>query len=199
MSEAPDTGLLSRLLARFREAQDRGRLEPLHRARWGRLDEFQGWLSEEGVWELTLGQALELYKASGGRRVREFEQNPIEEIRDSLDFLLYDTIKLEGRFQEFVSEEGAYKLKGAGKEFASYLLCVKDPTLFGVWNPATEKGLAILGLFPKELRRGHTGARYVELLDILWRLRQRCGFPDFCTLDDFLQALARGMIGARED
>ena len=72
-----------------------------------------------------------LYRASGGREASAFTSVPIEELRDSLDFLLYDTIKLEGRFDECVNPDGAYKLQGAGKEFVSWLLCLRNPGIAG--------------------------------------------------------------------
>jgi hypothetical protein len=110
-------------------------------------------------------QALTLYRASESNRLAEFEGNSIEEIRDSLDFLLYDTIKLEGRFGECATNGGAYKLApdrdrglaGAGKEFVSYLMCLRYPTLFAIWNRPAEGALKLLGMYPATLRDGDLG------------------------------------------
>ena len=60
---------------------------------------------------LCMEQALVLYTASGGSKRDDFKSNPIAEIRDSLDFLLYDTVQLEGRFQECADGAGAFKLR----------------------------------------------------------------------------------------
>ena len=86
-----------------------------------------------------------------GREASAFASVPIEELRDSLDFLLYDTIKLEGRFDECVNPDGAYKLPGAGKEFVSWLLCLRNPALLGVWNVTAERLLRRVGAFPESI------------------------------------------------
>jgi hypothetical protein len=138
-----------------------------------------------------MDQALCLYRASGGTRCRQFQTNPIEEIRDSLDFLLYDTITLEGRFEECVSEQGAYRLAGAGKGFMSYLLCLRDPSLFGIWNPNVERALRLLNLYPPTMGRGHLGLGYLDLLDVLQEVKRRVGLADFAAVDEFCYGLAR--------
>jgi hypothetical protein len=160
---------------------------------------MRAWLDQEALTGLTQEQALALYRASGGTCAAQFRSNPLAEVRDSLDFLLYDTIKLESRFAEFAAEEGAYKLKGAGKELASCLLCLREPGLFAPWRAYTERALRRLELCPATLKQGHLGLRYLDLLDALQRLRQRFGLPDFQWVDSFCyqQAqLQRGPQGA---
>ena len=95
-----------------------------------RSAEFHQWLQQEELLTLTTDQAMELYRASGGRDAAQFKTNAIEDIRDGLDFLLYDNIKLEGRFDECAAPDGAYRLAGAGRELPSYLLCLSNPSLF---------------------------------------------------------------------
>ena len=91
-----------------------GQLESYRQRRWQRSDEFSTWLDQSTLPSLTMEQTLALYRASGGGRTGEFKTNPIEEVRDSLDFLLFDTIMLVGRFDECASQEGAYNLAGTG-------------------------------------------------------------------------------------
>src|SRR5918999_6215684 len=135
------------LLESYQRAIELGQLEGYRKHRWHRAEEFTSWLIQSALPSLSMQQALDLYRASGGNRSGEFKANPIEEIRESLDFLLYDTIKLEGRFDECASDEGAYKLSGAGKEFMSYLLCLREPALFGIWNSHAERALRPWGLY----------------------------------------------------
>lgn len=97
----------------------------------------------------------------------EFKVYPIEEVRDSLDFLLHDTVKLEGRFSECTSAGGAYKV--AGKEFLSYVMRLPDPTLFAVWNSWAERALQFLGMYPEMPRKGDLERRYLEWLDTIQR------------------------------
>ena len=168
-----------------------GRLEQFRKRRWQRASEFIGWLSPSTLPYLSAEQALTLYWAFGGTRAAEFRTNPIEEIRDSLDFLLYDTVKLEGRFQECASDGGAYKLAGAGKEFISYLACLGDPTLFAAWNSSAERALKLLGTYPDTLRTGPLGLCYLDLLEALARVRQQLGLADFRTVGEFSYAVSR--------
>ena len=158
-------------------AVGRGQLDRFNQRRWREAEIFIPWLEPEPLTQLTDSQALRLYRASGGRQIGEFKTNIEEDVRDSLDFLLYDTITLEARFAECASTQGAFKLAGAGKEFVSYILCLKNPGLFAVWNPASERAMRRLGLFTPTMARGHLGLGYFEVLDALSRVRQRMG-PD---------------------
>jgi hypothetical protein len=175
----------------YRQAVAMGQLESYRRRRWGRAEEFAGWLAQTALPSLSMQQAMALYRASGGNRSGEFKTNPAEEVRDSLDFLLYDTIKLEGRFDECASDEGAYKLSGAGKEFMSYLLCLREPALFGIWNSHAERALRQWGLYPQTLKVGPVGIRYLDFLDALQRLRQQLGLADFRLVDEFAYWITR--------
>jgi hypothetical protein len=90
-----------------------------------------------------------------------------------------------------MGEEGAYKLAGAGKEFVSYLLCLREPTLFGVWNSNVERALRLLGLDPGTLRRGLWGLRYIDLLDALQGVLRRFRLADFAEVDQLAYWLTR--------
>ena len=151
--------------------------------RWGREAEFAGWLEQDALASLPEEHALALYRASGGREVSAFSGIAIEELRDTLDFLLYDTIKLEGRFDECVSPDGGYKLPGAGKEFISWLLCLRNPQLLGVWNSNSERMLKRVGAYPDTMNRGPVGIRYLDLMEALAGLRARLGLRDFIEVD----------------
>ena len=159
--------------------------------RWERAGEFQGWLNEATLQDLAFQQAKEIYRAAGGRKITEFNSNSIEEIRDAIDFLLYDPLSLEGRFSECVNRGSSCALGGSSKEFASYLLCIKDPQLLGVWSAYSERALAMLGLTIPKKRNLSPGTRYVQYLDLLWGLRRTTALADFQALDGFLYWLSR--------
>ena len=172
-------------------AEDDQRLLAYRRKKWLRSAEFQEWLQEGALPTLSMEQALELYRASGGRDVAGFKTNTIEDIRDGLDFLLYDDIKLEGRFDECAAPEGAYRMAGTGKEFPSYLLCLSNPGLFAVWNSNAEGLLKRSGLAPAGVRRGPIGIRYLDLLEGLNQVRARSGRHDFREIDELAYQSAR--------
>lgn len=193
----PVTQLTPAALRRlYEEASESGSLDAYRKRRWSRAAEFSGWLEQDSLAVLSTEQALRLYRASGGRDVAAFSSIPIEELRDSLDFLLYDTIKLEGRFDECASPDGAYKLPGAGGEFVSWLLCLRNPTLFCVWNANAERMLRRAGTFPGVMRQGPVGIRYLDMLESLGRLGAQTGLPDFIAVDE--AAWLSGRVGRRK-
>ena len=167
----------------YEEVDDSGAPIPYRKRRWEKAAEFASWLDEDALAALEPEQALRLYRASGGRDGGGFSSNPIAEVRDSLDFLLYDTIKLEGRFDECVMDGGAYKLAGAGREFVSWLLCLRNPHLFGVWNSNAEGMLRRMGAYPESMKRGPVGIRYLDLLEGLAWVRAQAGLPDYIEVD----------------
>ena len=175
----------------YRETAQTGTMAAYWKRRWQRAEEMEGWLNRECLPSLTEEQARTLYRASGGGKSKEFLGNSLEEIRDTLDFLLYDTITLEARFNECVAEGGAYKLVGAGKEFASFLLCLRQPALLAVWNASAEKALRRLGRYPQSMGKGHWGLRYLDLLDQAHRLRPEFGLADFREVDEFCYFVSR--------
>lgn len=174
---------LADLRALYEEGLASGADAAFRKRRWGRAAEFAGWLEQEALASLELPQALQLYRASGGRRAAEFAGTSIEELRDSLDFLLYDTIKLEGRFDECASDAGAYRLPGAGRDFVSWLLCMRNPALLGVWNRNAERMLIHLGFLPETMKRGPEGIRYLDMMEALSMVRAQLGLRDFIEVD----------------
>ncbi len=184
----PETPELREL---FTLAEEDRRVQAYRRKKWQRSNEFRGWLQEDALAELDMAQALELYRASGGRDTAQFKTNTIEDIRDGFDFLLYDNIKLEGRFDECAAPEGAYRMAGTGKEFPSYLLCLGNPELFGVWNANAERLLKRAGLRKDGMKRGPMGIRYLDMLEGLNQVRARSGRRDFREIDELAYQAAQ--------
>ena len=168
----------------FRRAEHDGELIAFRKRRWGN-DGRAHWLDQDYLPSLTEAEAKALYQGAGGRQAKRFAGNPIADVRDAVDFLLYDTIKLENRFEECATETGGFGLAGAGKEWPSYLLTLREPTLFAPWSPHTERTLRRLGMLPPGFRSGHPGLCYIDLLDILGALAQRMEIPDFRGVDEF--------------
>ena len=55
------------------------------------------------------------------------------------------------------SAGGAYKLSGAGREFISWLLCLRNPALLCVWNANAERMLRRAGAYPRRHEAGASG------------------------------------------
>ncbi len=175
----------------YRQAVSDGRLDAYVKRRWLRSEEFARWLAQERLPTLSMEQALALYRGAGGRKSQEFRSNQIEDIRDSLDFLLYDNIGLETRFEESASTTGAYRLAGTGREFVSYALCLVEPSLFAFWGSHSEKALRRLGVYSGNLNKGHLGLGYLDLLNALHAVRLRSGLTDFRDVDQLAFLVTR--------
>lgn len=175
----------------YREAEGAGTLDAFRRRRWQYADDPASWLEQRVLATLTQTQANALYRGAGGRHITKFRANSINDVRDAADFLLYDTIKLENRFEECALETGGFGLSGAGREWPSYLLTLRDPVLFAPWSPHTERALRRLQMLPPGLRRGHPGLCYIDLLDSMQLLRVRLGLADFRAVDEFCYLNAR--------
>ena len=173
------------LAAAYRQAVDDGQLARFRRRRWEYAADPGGWLAQDQLPDLAQAQADALYRAAGGRQITAFRQNRVEDVRDAMDFLLYDTIKLENRFEECAVTSGGFGLAGAGKEWPAYLLAVRDPGLFAPWNPHTERALRRWGLLPPGFRQGHPGLCYIDLLDLLYGVGTSAGLTDFRSIDEF--------------
>ena len=179
----------------FAQATDAGELDTFRRRRWPNPD-AAGWLEQDRLANLTETQAATLYRAAGGRHIANFRANPIAEIRDAVDFLLYDTVKLENRFEECALATGGFGLAGAGREWPSYLLTLREPNLFAPWSPHTERALRRWGMLPPGFKGGHPGLCYIDLLDVLHGLRVRIGLSDFRNVDEFCYLNGRVKKGA---
>jgi len=174
----------SELANSYQQSLGKGLLEPYRKRRWARYREFSRWLDQESLTRLNIEQAANLFRASGGNRPAEFKTNSVEAIRDTLDFLLYDEVKLEGRFGECATEGGGFKLVGAGKEFISYVLCLREPFLFGIWNTNSERVLRQMGSRNAITQTGPLGIQYLDVLDDLAQLKAHMGLPDFRAVDE---------------
>ncbi|SVA33000.1 uncharacterized protein METZ01_LOCUS85854 [marine metagenome] len=182
---------MQRIQDLFVLAENDRRNQAYHHKKWSRSTEFHQWLQEDALPGLDMDQALALYRGSGGRDISGFKKNTIEDIRDGLDFLLYDNIKLEGRFEECATPGGAYRMAGTGKELPSYLLCLSNPGLFAVWNSNAEELLKQAGLLPNSIKRGPIGIRYLDMLEALNQVRARSGRRDFREIDELAYQAAR--------
>lgn len=194
MSQSPDWTALRDV---YQHAVESGELDRFRRRRWQYATDPSKWLEQNELESLDQSQAESLYRAAGGRKIAEFRKNPIEEVRDTVDFLLYDTIKLENRFEECATESGGFGLAGIGKEWPSYLLTVRDSQLFAPWSPHTERALTRWRLLPPDFKKGHPGLCYIDLLDILYGVTMSAGLPDFRSADEFCYLNGRSRKVAR--
>jgi len=175
----------------FLTVSSNGLLAGFRKKRWGEFEKCRGWLDQNALPYLSLEHSLVLFRASGSKGIKAFGANKIDEIRESLDFLLYDPVSLEGRFAECVALDGAYHCVGFDKGLVTFLLCLKEPSLFGIWQPYVVKALKIFGNCPVNFGKGHMGLAYLDLLDALMEIRRVTGLSDFISVDEYCYAITR--------
>ncbi len=187
------------LVHRFNELLFSGQLEKLRQRKWGRSAAVLELLEERRVETLSPEDAYRLYRGlpiSQGKR-KAFLGNPIQDIRDSLWFLLYGEAPYEIRVWELLDDLGGYRLAGADRQLISALLCLKEPWLYGLANARVDRALRRLRLAPSLDRNESNAGKFQKTQESLWRLRTAAGFPDLTVTDDFLDSLEQGMLEPR--
>jgi hypothetical protein len=193
-----DERIFDELVAEFRREDAKGGYEERRREWWGKLG-VKELITEEGIERLDPDAALWLYKNVGwGAKLypRSFLESGIDSIKKALKYLLYGADPVEKRFFHVVDSRGDLKLAGAAREFASFLLCMRDPKSFAIWNGAVDAGLKMLGFLPARTRGEHVGVTYTKICQACEDVRQRAGFADLQATDEFIELIAHGIIGA---
>ncbi|MFW9885134.1 MAG: hypothetical protein ACFFEX_12180 [Candidatus Thorarchaeota archaeon] len=146
---------------------------------------------------LLIEEAMEVFsklRTGRSRKPEEFRSNGINQIRESLYYILYGEDDLSKRLSETVSSEGKYKLSNAGKDFISTILNVIYPDTCAIWNSAVEKGLHKIGLIPPTIRGESLGERYIRITSAIKALRDLGGFADFGITDEFISHVAHDVL-----
>ena len=187
---------LQALVQRFRELERSGCLRELRRRKWAKADVARALSQEDRLQTLGLEEVEELYRSLpiSQRRRQPFLSNPLQEIRDCLWFLLYEEVTYEIRVWEFLDDMGGYRLQGGDQRLVGALFCTQEPLMYGLINSSVDKGLRKLGLFPRFDRNESQAGRFQKVQEALWQVRSLAGLADFRVNDDFLEALAKGMM-----
>ena len=186
---------IGQLVAEFREHQERGSYEQ-QRAEWWSGFSFN--VTEHWIKNLTVDEALDLSKKTGwGVKLynQTFLENGLDNIKRSLYYLLFNPDPIEDRFFNVVDVRGKYKLKGIGREFASFLLCMHDNQEYGIWNTPVDEGLKLLEMSPRKIKGENYGHTYLRVLSKLKKLKEITGLADLQFTDEFLELTAKGLIG----
>ncbi|MBI4201717.1 MAG: hypothetical protein HY532_01200 [Chloroflexi bacterium] len=186
--------VFQRYVEQFKAIRESEALKRIRQRKWGKVERAKSLIQEDTLRELTLAQAEELYRClpvpQQGRSV--FLTNPIEEIREALSFLLYEQLMYEIRVYEFLDQGGW--LKGGNLSLAAALLCAKDSDLYGPISSNTEKGLKVLEMVPIFDKNESQAGRFQKLQETLFYLYRISGLHDLRETDDFLEALAKGIL-----
>lgn len=189
---------LQNLIQRFSTLDAAGHLERNRSRKWGKVDTAKTLLEEERLRTMSLEEADTLYRSLpiSQRRRREFLSNPVEEIRECMWFLLYEELMYEIRVWEFLDEMGGFRLRGGNLSLAAALMGTQQPDLFGLINTYVDRGLRALGMCPAFDRNESYAGRFQKYQETLLYLTRVAPFPNFRVTDDFLEALAKGVLKA---
>ncbi|MEE8442370.1 MAG: hypothetical protein V3S37_01360 [Dehalococcoidia bacterium] len=168
----------------------------MRRRKWGKAETASELTKEESLAALTMEQADELYRSLPvtQRKRGEFLSNPLQEIRECIEFLLYGEVTYEIRVWEFLDEMGGYRLNGGDEPLAAALLCTRDPLLYGLVNTTVSRALRKMGIAPQFYPGESHAGRIQKVQETLWQVLGAANFKDFTVTDDFLEAVAKGML-----
>jgi hypothetical protein len=158
-------------------------------------------LAKENLNSLDLGSAQKIYDeiSVGGPKVypKVFIENGMPKIRQALHYLLYGPDDVATRFYNFAGNpESEHRLNGVGREFTSTALFLLDRNQYGIWNSAVDGGLKLLEALPDKGPGSTLGQQYVEIVSALKELQARCKLEDLSLVDEFVELVCHGKIGA---
>lgn len=111
----------------------------------------------------------------------------MEKLKESLKYLLDESINIQDRFDNMVYLHGKYHVRGISNGLATAILHLYNPKEYGVWNKRSKKALYLLGKTPEVT--GSWGSDYIAINKKLYELRDFLG-TDLTTLDCFLGKIA---------
>ena len=135
------------LVYRFRLLEQGSDLDRMRKRKWAKARIAHKLIQDDRIQALTPNEAGELYRSlpiPQGKR-SDFLGNPIEELRESLWFLLYEELSYEMRVWEFLDDMGGYRLKGGDRSLAAALFFTREPSLYGLVNTNVGKGSEATG------------------------------------------------------
>jgi len=135
------------LVYRFRLLEQGSDLDRMRKRKWAKARIAHKLIQDDRIQALTPNEAGELYRSlpiPQGKR-SDFLGNPIEELRESLWFLLYEELSYEMRVWEFLDDMGGYRLKGGDRSLAAALFFTREPSLYGLVKTNVGKGSEATG------------------------------------------------------
>lgn len=166
--------------------------------------EWKAWLHPRKIGSMPDDKLRELFLDYFNRGAGRHGFNPIYRdrivrdkgrFRETLGFLLDESVPVQQRLDSVVDRAGAHHIDGMGKGLATSLLMDLDATRHVTWNNKTNMGLAALGIEPHFDRGASYGERYMRVLDTLTHIRsQRAGLT-FLDVDLFMHVVSAEQEG----
>lgn len=160
--------------------------------RWEDHGRWKEWIAPEKIDNLSDEELktkfFEYYNKGAGRhpfdaRWRNKITEDMAKFRETLKFLLDETIPLEHRLNEVLNSDGTYHINGMGKALVTSLLMDLNLDKYSTWNGKTEISLKVLGLMPNG--NGSFGEKYELIMDILTHIRDLSPNISFLEIDHF--------------
>ena len=136
---------------------------------------------------LTKEDFIRVVKENKSWDILDWQKNKyladMEKLKESLKYLLNESIEIKDRFDNMVDLSGKYHVKGMNIGLATAILHVYNPKKYGVWNGRSNKALKLLGKLPENI--GSLGSNYVMFNKKLHDLKDLLK-TDLTTIDCFL-------------
>jgi len=160
---------------------------------WIDLDKIKT-MSEDKV----KSKFIEYYSGGEGRQAlnqiwRDRIIRDVPKFKDTLIYLLDESMPLEERFSDIVNSSGNKHIDGVGKALASAFLMDFNLQKYCLWNNKTEMGFSVLGWDLPYQSSDNDGVKYIKVLEQLRKLRDDIGSKlnfDFDEIDNFLHWIA---------
>ena len=156
------------------------------------------WLNTESLEKISddelKNKFIEYYDRGAGRHTfipinRDRIIRDIKKFRETLKFLLNESIDIKQRINEVLENDGKYKIEGVGKALVTSFLFDFNPDKYCIWNNRVEIGLEKIGWKPQ--LRGKMGEKYSQILETLEKLKFVAPEPynNFNDIDTFLHII----------
>jgi len=138
---------------------------------------------------------LEYFNEGAGRHpfnaiYRDRIVRDIKKFRETMKFLLNESIPVRERLNEILNKDGRFHIEGIGKALATSILMDLDPQKYATWNNKTNMGLEALGLTPQFARGDDWGTKYEKVMEILRHIKDLKLELSFLEVDHFLHIVS---------
>ena len=138
---------------------------------------------------------LEYFNEGAGRHpfnavYRDRIVRDINKFRETMKFLLDESIPVNKRLNEILNKSGSHHIEGIGKGLATSILMDLNPQKYATWNNKTNMGLEALGLTPEFARGDDWGIRYEKVMESIRHIRILKPELSFLEIDHFLHIVS---------
>ncbi len=156
---------------------------------------WKKWIDPVEFAQLSLNEIknkfLEYYNKGMGRYPpipiqRESIIRDMNRLKETLRFLLNETVPIKERINEILDSDSKYYINGLGQQTITSILMDLNPKHYATWNETTKKGLRFLGRYPEPPRGSDLGTWYVNVMESIEKIVKLKPELNHVEIDHFL-------------